>query len=473
MQYRWLRLDTKRPLQLELAPMKNIPRRFNHQAILIIGCFFVVVLYIFGVRQQFLYVNTDLQATDQGAYMEEAKAMVLSDYTYMTGRNRMPVYPFLQSLLYTPSLSDEAFFARGKMANVVLSLFMLPLLFLIFRRFLPLFTAVNLILITTFTLFIFKAAYFQVELLFYFLYFVMYLLLCKMLVQPTWKLGLVTGIVIGLTHLTKASVLPALILFVAMAGLKLFSLGIRSFSQQKSTASIRIQVFSYALVLLAFMMTIWPYIHNSKARFGHYFYNVNSTFYIWYDSWEEVENGTKAHGDREHWPDMPDHEIPSADKYLREHSSAEIWQRFTDGFLALLGNTLYSYGYFGYFLFYTLFLSVLALLNIQRTHQIIWEHFLLVLFNLGFFVGYFLLYVWYAPIMPGNRLILAQFLPYMFAVSYTIYCLFSEHLHVQVKQSTGQHIDLGLLFNVLIFVSLLVNMAALFTDRINTIYGGY
>ena len=32
--------------------------------------------------------------------------------------------------------------------------------------------------------------------------------------------------------------------------------------------------------------------------FGQYFYNVNSTFYIWYDEWGDAIKGARAHGDR-------------------------------------------------------------------------------------------------------------------------------------------------------------------------------
>ncbi|MCA9945950.1 MAG: hypothetical protein KC449_20850, partial [Anaerolineales bacterium] len=80
-----------------------------------------------------MFVNTDRFRTDQAAYLDAAKQLKTSNYTALTDRNRMPVYPFLLSLVYEPGLSDEAFFARGKLLNIGLSLIILPLLFFIFR----------------------------------------------------------------------------------------------------------------------------------------------------------------------------------------------------------------------------------------------------------------------------------------------------------------------------------------------------
>ena len=65
------------------------------------------------------------------------------------------------------------------------------------------------------------------------------------------------------------------------------------------------------LIVFTFLAVEYPHISNSKRIYGHYFYNVNSTFYIWYDSWDDVMQGTRVHGDRVGWPDMPEDQIPS------------------------------------------------------------------------------------------------------------------------------------------------------------------
>ena len=71
------------------------------------------------------------------------------------------------------------------------------------------------------------------------------------------------------------------------------------------------------------------YVNYSKQIF----YDINSTFYVWYDTWEEVENGTKLYGDKVGWPKMPEEEIPSFSKYIESHSIKGSANRFTKGYL--------------------------------------------------------------------------------------------------------------------------------------------
>jgi hypothetical protein len=252
-----------------------------------------IFLYCYGAIEHLKRVNTTMKATDQSAYMEYAKSMYETNYAYAGDRNRMPVYPFLQSLLYSPGLSDQEYFVRGKYFNIILSLAILLCLFFIFQKYLPLLQAVNLILITAFTVFIFKASYFQCELLFYFLDFCGFLLMCKMVSNPSWKLGILTGIVMGIAHLTKASILPGLILFILFFIIKeIYTLyvGVKDKShipfENKGNFISRLLII--ALVILSFLGTVYPYISTSKRVFGSYFYNVNSTFYMWYHSWKEL-----------------------------------------------------------------------------------------------------------------------------------------------------------------------------------------
>ncbi|MAT96154.1 MAG: hypothetical protein CL608_03340 [Anaerolineaceae bacterium] len=445
----------------------------NRQHLVPLFLTIIALLYLVGVRQQFLYVNIDRFQTDQSAYLEAAKSLKTSNYTVLTDRNRMPVYPFLLSLLYESGLSDEAFFARGKLLNIGLSLLTLPILFWIFRQYLPLFTAVNLILIHAFTLYIFKAAYVQAELLFYLFNFAGFLLLCRLLWQPAWPTAVSTGILLGVAHLTKASILPGLLLFGGTAVLQAI---FRRFWQRPSPPQLRqflLDLTIPALVILFFLLTIWPYIQNSKEHFGHYFYNVNSTFYIWYDHWEEVETGTKAYGDRSGWPDMPPDEVPSATKYFREHSTTQIFERFFNGLLVILITTTNSYGYLIYFcLLFGLVLS-LVIVNRQQTMIIIKKYPFISLFVSGFFGAYSLLYAWYWPISSGNRFVLALFTPIMFTLAFLLYRLFEPQLSLKLSRHSQTRINLGQLLNWIMITVLLVDLYIILTVRIGVFYGGF
>jgi len=397
----------------------------------IIGLILILAgLYWYGAVEQLVRVNTDREATDQSAYMDYARSMYESNYTVVGGRNRMPIYPFLQSLFYRPGMTDEVFFVYGKYVNLVLSLVLLAGLAFLFWRFFRWLHVLTLLLIVAFTVFIFKAGYFQVELLFYCMNFCLFLLMWRLLQQMSWPLAIVTGIVAGLAHLTKASILPGLGILLVLAGIKWGCKGVWVALQSRHTSGNTIatkallsHVFPLLLVGVAFLITVFPYINTSKQVFGHYFYNVNSTFYIWYNSWEEAKQGTRAHGDRVGWPTMPPEEIPSMAKYWREHTVQQLISRVVDGGQSVLFNVVHSYGYFKYSVIYLSLLLVTMLRFWRRVYQAVLANPILYLFLALYFGVYLLLCFWYAPIASGNRIILAQFIPFLFTISYGLHRL--------------------------------------------------
>jgi hypothetical protein len=428
-------------------------------------------LYWNGAVEQLARVNTNMTYMDQPAYMNYARNLRESNYTFIGGRNRMPVYPFLQSLLYRADMTDEAFFEQGKYVNLVLSLFLLAGLAFIFSRYLSLFATINLLLIIAFTVFIFKAGYFQTELLFYFLSFCLFLLMCRLLKRVTWWLAILTGIVAGLAHLTKASILPGLVIFLALAVVKWGSVALRSRHAPGSPTSIKTALSPLLGVLLVgvfFLITIFPYINTSKRVFGQYFYNVNYTFYMWYDSWQEAKQGTWAHGDEVGWPDMPPEEIPSMSKYLREHTLGQIVGRFTNGAVTVLGNTLPSYGYFKYMLVYVGLFCVAIFLSWSKVRQAVASNPILCLFLVLYFAGYLLLYAWYSPIAPGNRFALALFIPLMFSLSYGLQILLGSS---SLKAGRAS-VNALLVNNLAILVVVLVDIYFVLTERVGSVYGG-
>ena len=425
----------------------------------------LALLYWYGATQHGRIVNTNMQANDQSAYMGYAQRLAEANDTYAVDGARMPVYPFLQSLFYEPGMADEAFFTRGKIVNVALSLIILGVVFLIFRHHFPLLHAINVTLVTAFTVFIFKAAYFQAELLYYFFSFVAFVLTWQLLVRPRWQWGVGAGIALGLAYMTKASVLPGLVLFLGFAAVKLYRLA----AAQRSTGQklpFNVHWLGLPLVLLAFLATVAPYISNSKQVFGHYFYNVNSTFYMWYDSWDEVAAGTRAHGDRQGWPDMPPELLPGPGKYLREHTPGQIAQRLLDGLAVLLVITVTSYGYFKYLLVYLLFPAVALVSNWPVHVQAARRYRLPLLFAGCYFSLYVLLYTWFTPIAAGNRFTLALFLPFLYVISWVI----AKQYHLYPAVAIGR-VRLNML-NLVVLVVLVVDVYLILTSRIVTVYGG-
>jgi len=439
----------------------------------VIGLAFIALGFLYyNAANQHLAVVNPAKGQDQGAYARIAVKMYESQYSYDGDRNRMPLYPFLQSLIYNPAMEELEFLTQGKRLNIVLSLAILLFLFLVFRRHFPLHHSLNLLLLTAFSVYIFKAAYFQPELLFYALLFCSFLLMWRMLTNPTWQSGIAAGVMLGLAHLTKASVLPALGLFLpffALSEISSLYAGWKNRAAKSFQKRLAIARWgSLLLLLLVFTGIIYPYISKSKRVYGHYFYNVNSTFYMWYDSWEEAQKGTHAHGDRHGWPDMPPELIPSPAKYLREHTTAQILERISNGSRVVFERCMNSYGFFNYVVIYAGFALLLVALNLRRSLELVGKHPFLTLFLLSFFVIYFLLYAWYVPIDAGERFILSLFLPFMFTAS-TIIVQLSKGSFVKVRDT---RIQLLSLFNTIVLFVISVDIYFVLTHKILTMNGG-
>ena len=287
--------------------------------------------------------------------------------------------------------------------------------------------------IVAWSLFVFKAPYAQAELLYYSLFFVQVVFAVELLLRPTTSMAIALGVVAGLAHLTKASVLPGLILLLAFLLLRgsLARHGADKTSGREH--SLRGRWISAAghpiLVASFFLLTVFPYGVNSQNRFGQFFYNVNSTFYMWYNSWEEAKEGTRAHGDRMGWPEMPADQIPTPAKYLRQHTLAQLASRVVAGARGTLADAAGPYGYLKYVLVLALAVIGVVLFDVGKAAALWRAHPAGLLFLAAFFVAYVMLYSWYRPILGGgNRLVLALYLPFLFTSARAIRRLAPEGL---------------------------------------------
>lgn len=434
--------------------------------------FFLSVLYLYGAYRHAMEVNTDSTRIDQSAYINYAIQIHESKGSYIGDRNRMPLYPYLQSVLYQTDWDENTFFIRGKYLNIALSFAGLLIIALIFSRLLDGFTSVNLILITGFSVFIFKAGYFQAEILFYFLSFLLFLIYLWMIYRPSIALAIIGGMVAGLAQLTKASILPG-ILILTVVLLFQYMRDVTVKNKQEGNTGIQKHARSLLLAIFwgFFFLTLFPYLQNSKDRFTQYFYNVNSTFYFWYDSWGEAVEGTRAHGDRVGWPELPADEIPSITKYLNEHSMGEISRRIVKGSKRIIQNVKSSYGYAKYILYLFLILIFSVLLNPRRTLGEIRRHPLVFLFVGAYLMGYFLLYAWYTPIAQGNRLILALFLPLVFALSYAFSFLLQSG--DPNSRSYKRNRSLSTITNLVLLMILIVDIYSILSNRLYAVFGGF
>ena len=379
-------------------------------------------LYVAGAMRHGAQVNVSRVRADQSGYLWDAVG-IYQDRQAGTDRligerNRMPIYPWLLSWLYDPALNPDQFFEKAKRWNTGLSLLLLGLIGVVARRLLPPLAALDLVLVAAFGYFVFKAPYAQVELLFYTVWWLMFVA-CWLALTGTGRRAIVFGVLAGLlaalAHLSKAAVLPFAALFIAVSAVRAAA---SLLAASRSGRRIAGEVLVPLVFAMAFLAVLSPYLLNSKRVFGHYFYNVNSTFYVWYDDWPAASQGTYQHGDGVGWPKMPAGEIPSMGKYLREHSAGQIAARIRDG---LADMAVVSYNRLWYFKDVALYLVFAAVLFASRGRAVAAvaaEQPALAAFLVLYGVTYILAVAFYKPISGTTlRMLLTHALPLLFALS--------------------------------------------------------
>ena len=399
----------KRPMQ-GIAPAMM---RFLRQRSVAIALILILTIYGFEAHARRRALSTPASMGDQGAYLGYARYMYDSNYTVVGERNRMPVYPFLLSLIYEPGLGETQFLRRAQAFNVNLSIFLLFLLFLVFRKFFPPWPAVALVAATAFGVFMYRAINAQTEVLFYFISFCAFVLLLRILIAPHWWFAALGGATMGLAHLAKASVLPALAVWLAVFAAQI----LWDFRRSGLVIGVWRRVGMLLLVIATFLALIFPFIQTSKRLYGQYFYNVNSTFVMWCDSSSEAWNFLNQHGDKDQWRSLPPEQLPSFSKYWKEHSTAQIARRLLHGSWNLVTQNAMAIGYWKFMAAFVVTGAVFCAQQSGKVRQLLRENLFPAAFCILFFCAYFGLYAWYQAIVSDTRFILSIFLPCAVAAS--------------------------------------------------------
>ena len=400
-------------------------------AIVLLG---LVAFYYSGATTHSRSLNTLRGRADQSGYLWDAVAIYNARHggpdSLIGERNRMPVYPWLLSWLYDPAMSPDEFFEVGKKWSIYLSFVLLLLFWMVVRRYLPPIAAANLILVMAFGWFIFKAGYLQSELLYYFVFFLTFLVCCRLLTtdEPRQTLGLaiLAGTLAAIAHLTKAAVLPLVVVFLLVYGARVLAPLVgrqRAAGQRPRLRTIAVGGTALVLFTSCFLGVLAPYLVNNKRVFGRYFYNVNTTFYIWYDDWPAAMRGTFRHGDGVGWPQMPAHEIPTMRRYLRSHTTQQIASRVAKGLREMVTVSYSRLWYFKYVSMYLLFALALMVSCWSQFIDAVTAHAALSVFLAFHAVAYLLAMAFYQPISGTTlRMLLAHLGPLLFILS----CFFSR-----------------------------------------------
>lgn len=399
------------PVQDVAPPGKPLLRQRSVALVVLL----ILTIYGFEAHARRCALSTPPSMGDQGAYLGYARHQYESKYTVIEDRNRMPIFPFLLSRIYEPGLSEAQFLTRAQAFNVNLSILLLFLLFLIFRRFFPPWPAVALLSGTAFCVFIYRAINAQAEVLFYFMSFCAFVLLLRMLIAPRWWLAALGGATMGLAHLTKASVLPAIGVWIVVFLVQIIWIFRKHGHDRLADAGRRVAML--LVVIATFVAVIFPYIQTSKRIYGQYFYNVNSTFVFWCDTWPQAWQFLSEHGDKDQWRSLPPEQLPSLSKYWKEHSVAQIAGRLIRGSWNQVTQNAMAIGYYKLAMAFLVAGVVLCPRHKARTRQLLAENPFAAAFCILFFCGYFVLYAWYQTLVADTRFILALFLPSVFAAS--------------------------------------------------------
>ena len=419
-----------------VAPLQRAAR-----AALTVALLLICLAAYLHIAQTQNHKNRDMRWTDQKSYIDAAIKAYETRFAYTGDRNRMPLYLFLQALFYSPDMSLEEFFQHGKRLNIVLSLFCVAALSCVFfSRFSRLY-ATYAMLVIALVVFAIKSPFFQTELLFYTLFGLAFILSINTIKVPNKYKTVALGAMFALCQYTKASAMPSLLIFAASYGVLILT---KLYKRDLNAASAGYILFSAVTPIFVFLLLLSPYLLESKAKYGSYFYNVNTAFYIWYDSWDEAKAGTLLAGDHVGWPDLPDDEIPSVSKYLEEHTAQDIVDRFVNGVFLMVKSACvidhpfnYAYGYCSQIALGLVVLVGSLFVVVKNGRASLSDQSLQsVLYVCLFFLVYFAAYAWYMPIINfrGARTVLSLLIPFMWTIGLVVHHPYILSLQVTIRE---------------------------------------
>jgi len=393
-------------------------------------------------------------------------------------RMRMPVYAGMLALAYRPTLTEQEFFDIAKAWNIRLALLLVGVLAVVFFGHLPPLHATSLTLVVAFGYFIFKAGYAQPEVLFYSLFFATFLA-CWHLFRlrstvGSLVLGALAGTLGGLTYLTKAVIPPFMVLFLVVYGADEVVRLVRS--RHRGTRGWRTALRWFAwrasaglIVAICFLAVVSPYALNSKRVFGQYFFNANTTYYMWYDSGVVARAIMWPHTDPEGRIAIDPGRLPNARQYWRTHTVGQIAARIVDG---LKDTAVRSYRTFWYLKFVVLYVGFVLALTATGWRQVapmLRDHGALVLFLL-LYAGIYLVGIAFFVVTSdtgGTRFLLAHVTPLLFVCAHVI-----ARSRLRSPTCAGIAISPGY-FPALVLIVMGYDLAFNLWPRLMTTYGGF
>ena len=453
-------------------------------------------LYLIGAKGNSETFNTSrdaMYANDQKVYLRLAQDLKQSGWSLVTPRHRTPGYPYVISPFFSDDLAVEdgskdpvslAWFERARTVSIGLSVVCLIALYFFFRRVFPLVESSLLVASIACLLYVFRAGYTQPELLYWTLNLVLFFLLMRMLLLPSWRLAAVAGALSAPTFLVKAGTQPLLLLFVVSFGLKLLW---DRFAAGTSWRETGVRLAQGALVPVLFIVCLLPYLINSNRVYGEPFYSIYSKYLMW--TLPEVEKNDKLYVDKlKTWavqnagagagvisvddyraklkilkrkagqPYVEPDGLPSLGRYFEKQSFAEIVARPKQGIRSTWKRMEKYYPSSWQFLKTVLWIALaLALISWRWSLQGLKRHGYVAFYAVGFFVGYLILYGWYDALRIGPRLMLGLYTPALLLGMLVIY--------LAGRELSLKGVRLGRVVNLALLVLLSVTAVKILGDK--------
>lgn len=390
--------------------------------------------------------------------MGDAIAWVQSEYKEPFLRRRMPMYMMIQSLAYERGMGHNDYFNLGKKLNILYAVLCLFFIWLIFRHQFSFPVAINMFLAVAFQFYLFKSPYFQVEVLHFFFFFLVYLLSIKLLLNREYKWALLLGLVMAISFLLKAT----LVFYIYMMVLYSLILSLGHWLRRSKRSFSKSTFVCFLLSLVVFSIVASPYLWHNLKTFGTPFYTV-SQFDFWCDSTTEFKDTFEGYNISEKYPDLPPGKMPGPGKYFSEHSFFDFVNRFIEGFKKLYLGLGLSFGLHKIILLSLVFMATGLLLNFRAIMEKVIRHTSVFLFMLGFHLGYAFLIAWYMQLDRGLRHISILILPLLFT---SALCL------PRWRSLTGRKYLLFLFLNAIVFSWLCLDIHDVLTHRIYVHTGG-
>lgn len=368
----------------------------------------LLLAFVVGAAGHARSHNRDPEASDQGAYLDFAIKMRESGPIQMDGA-RGPLYPLALSTLWSPEQPRRRFFEAAKTLSIALAATSWLAVWPLVRRSSRLGTALAAWATIGMTAIVYYAPWVKAEAPFFVAQLAAFLLFARLLVRPTLGVAASAGFVLALAYLLKSSASIVLIAFLLALLLDSALALLTTRGAHSSRVNGLVRRASMAAVAVAiFVAACFPFLVESKRKFGQFTYNVNSNFYMWYDNWAQAKRGTRAHGDREGWPKMSESKLPSARKYFASHSAPQIARRVAFGlrrsFWDMERRKMVRYG--GAFLLLALTLVATRFRAVRERAR---GRSSVLFFAGAFFFAHVLLSAWFYPLSSGARIMAAGY----------------------------------------------------------------